>query len=127
MLVASAQAGSIPVPEVSSVVQHALVMVMGAGLGLTLGVPQWWVLRRHVRQAGWWVLANLVAWSLGMPVLLAAAFCIPVGASRSAVAVIALVGSVISGAVVGAVHGLELVRILLRLREGDGSVQSSRI
>ena len=42
-------------------------------------------------------------------------------------AVIALVGSVISGAVVGAVHGLELVRMLLRLREGDGRVQSSRI
>jgi hypothetical protein len=55
---------------VSSVVQLALVMVMGAGLGLTLGIPQWQVLKRHAWQAGWWVLANVVAWALGLPVLL---------------------------------------------------------
>jgi NhaP-type Na+/H+ or K+/H+ antiporter len=123
----SAQAGSIPVPEVSSIVQLALVMVMGAGLGLTLGVPQWWVLRRYARQAGWWVLANLVAWALGMPVLLLVALQIPEEASRVTVALIALAASVLTGAAVGAVHGVELVRILLRLQQEEGHVQSSRI
>lgn len=123
----SAQAGSIPLPEASGIAQYALMMLMGAGLGLTLGIPQWWVLRRHARQAGWWVLANLVAWALGMPVLFVAALLIPKEASRVTVALVALAASVLTGAVVGAVHGLELVRVLLRLREGEGHVQSPRI
>ncbi len=123
----SAQAGSIPLPEASGVAQYALVMLMGAGLGLTLGIPQWWVLRRHVRQAGWWVLANVVAWALGMSGLFVVALLIPKDASRATVALVALAASVLAGAVVGAVHGLELVRVLLRLREGEDHVQPSRI
>lgn len=123
----SGQAGSIPLPEASGMAQYALVMLMGAGLGLMLGTPQWWVLRRQAHQAGWWVLANLVAWALGMPVLFVVALLIPKEASRVTVALVALAASVLTGAVVGAVHGLELVRVLMRLREGEGHVQSSRI
>ncbi len=30
-----------------------------------VGVCQWLVLRRHVRRAGWWVLANIAGWVIG--------------------------------------------------------------
>jgi len=114
MALSAIQAGDLPVPEVSSITQLALVMAMGAGLGLTLGLPQWLVLRRYAGQAGWWVLANVVAWSLGLPAMLAVALCIPPNASRLAVALAMLLGSVVAGAAVGAVHGLELMSVLLR-------------
>jgi predicted Ser/Thr protein kinase len=33
-------------------------------LGLTTGVAQWLVLRRHMSSAGWWVLASVIGWAL---------------------------------------------------------------
>jgi hypothetical protein len=44
-------------PEVS-----ALVFFLAAGV--SLGILQWLVLRRHMLQAGWWVLANVVGWGI---------------------------------------------------------------
>jgi hypothetical protein len=44
-------------PEVS-----ALVFFLAAGA--SLGILQWLVLRRHMLQAGWWVLANVVGWGI---------------------------------------------------------------
>ena len=41
----------------------------GAMIGASLGIAQWLVLRRHVAQAGWWVLANILAWALGWTVI----------------------------------------------------------
>ncbi len=38
--------------------------------GPILGVAQWFVLKRYIRQAGWWVLASTVGWYLGIPVTL---------------------------------------------------------
>ncbi|WP_315789730.1 hypothetical protein [Fischerella sp. JS2] len=38
--------------------------------GPILGVAQWFVLRRYIRQAGWWVLVTTVGWYLGIPVTL---------------------------------------------------------
>lgn len=33
-------------------------------LGLGLGVAQWLLLRRHVKQAGWWIVASALGWLL---------------------------------------------------------------
>jgi hypothetical protein len=30
--------------------------------GASVGILQWFVLRQHTHQTGWWVLANVVAW-----------------------------------------------------------------
>ena len=35
-----------------------------ATFGLSLGLPQWWILRRQVRRAGLWILFSLVGWAL---------------------------------------------------------------
>jgi hypothetical protein len=40
----------------------ALVFFLAAGA--SLGILQWLVLRRHMLQAGWWVLANVVGWGI---------------------------------------------------------------
>ena len=42
-----------------------LSAVLGAVLGASLGIAQWLVLRRQVSRAGWWVLANTVAFAVG--------------------------------------------------------------
>ena len=41
----------------------------GAVIGSSLGVAQWLVLRRHVAQASWWMLASSVAWAVGWSVI----------------------------------------------------------
>jgi hypothetical protein len=41
------------------------VVVGGAALGASLGIAQWLVLRRHLPQAGWWILASSVGLGLG--------------------------------------------------------------
>jgi hypothetical protein len=38
--------------------------------GPILGIAQWFVLKRYIRQAGWWVLASTVGWYLGILVTL---------------------------------------------------------
>ena len=38
-----------------------------ASFGPVIGVVQWAVLRPHVYQAGWWMLASAGAWALSMP------------------------------------------------------------
>lgn len=40
----------------------------GAFFGIGLGLAQWWVLRQYVRAAGWWIVANGVAWMAGLGV-----------------------------------------------------------
>lgn len=33
-------------------------------IGATIAVPQWWLLRKRVRNASWWILANGIGWCL---------------------------------------------------------------
>jgi hypothetical protein len=35
-----------------------------AALGLSLGMPQWWILRRHLKHAGLWILFSVMGWLL---------------------------------------------------------------
>ena len=41
------------------------------GIGAVTGILQWIVLRRQVRQAGWWVLASTAGWAGGWAVVIA--------------------------------------------------------
>jgi hypothetical protein len=40
-------------------------VVFGAVLGASIGIAQWFALRRHVSRAGWWVLASTVGSAVG--------------------------------------------------------------
>jgi hypothetical protein len=70
--------------------------------GAVTGTFQWLVLRGQVSRAGWWVLASIVGWGLGMTA--AIAFSRGIGASD-------FVALGVIGAVLGAVTGgaLEIV------------------
>lgn len=100
-------------PEPPALVQHGLAAGLGLVTGPILGAAQFRVLRRHVRNASWWLLANAVAWALGMALIFAGMDLVPWG--RGAMAVAASVYGVcgVAGLAVGMVHG----RVLLRLLE----------
>jgi hypothetical protein len=96
--------------------EGAGVFVMAAGVGLVLGAvlatPQWRVLRRHVRGAGWWIPANAIAWAVAMPLIfLAAGMPLPQDALAPLLAVVAAIIAG-AGAVAGTIHGVVLVKLL---------------
>jgi hypothetical protein len=41
------------------------VAAVAATVGLTVGVCQWLILRRVIKNAQWWVLVSLVSWGVG--------------------------------------------------------------
>jgi hypothetical protein len=59
----------------------------GTVLGTLLGIAQWFVLRRSVRHANWWVIMSAVGWAIGLT---------------------GIFGGTLVGAVAGAVTGLTL-------------------
>jgi len=67
-------------------------IVAEALLGAAMGTLQWLVLRRQLRQAGWWIVVSSLGWT---------------------VALTGLTGELLVGAVVGAVTGIAL-ELLLR-------------
>ena len=86
----------------------ALAMILGA----ILAIPQWWVLRRHVGMAGWWLPANALAWAVAMPLIfVAAGLPLPDGGILPLLAIAAAIIAG-AGAVAGAIHGAVLVRLL---------------
>jgi len=98
--------------QMSDLMVYALAAAMGFVLGPILGVPQWLVLRRYLPKAGWWVLANALAWMCGMVVVFMGTNLIPPEGITLSVALMLLLFLVAAGAVVGAVHGLVLIWLL---------------
>jgi hypothetical protein len=112
-------------PDFSPVIYYGLASALGAVLGVVLAVPQWVVLRRHVTHAGWWLPANSVAWAIAMPVVFLGASSGP-GEGLSMLLVILIAGTVIvAGAVVGAVHGVAMLRLTTPARDGEQQSASS--
>jgi len=100
----------------------AVVLLLAAGMGLVLGVvlayPQWRLLRRVVEKAWWWIPANAIAWAFGMAIIFAAMDLAFNQASTVGSAAVIATALLLAGAVVGAVHGLALVRLTTEARIG---------
>lgn len=96
-------------PQIDDALIYVLAALMGAVLGAILGGAQWWVLRRHIAHAGWWVPANSLAWMAGMVIIFATMGSIPVDGAWPQIGVIAATGLGLAGAAVGAIHGSALV------------------
>jgi hypothetical protein len=107
---ASGQAGG--GPPFGLTLQLLLAAAMGLVLGPVLGIPQWRILRRFMRHAGWWVAANAVAWAAGMPVIFLVAGAMPANVSAAVIVGAVVAACAGAGAVVGAVHGIWLVGLL---------------
>ncbi len=94
----------------------AIEMGIGAAFGAVLAVPQWLILRRYVGRALWWIPANSLAWLVAMPMIfLAADASIPLEGIMFLLAVFAAIIAG-AGALVGAIHGLVLIRLLMPAR-----------
>jgi hypothetical protein len=68
------------------------VVLLGPALGGAVGIAQWFLLRKEVDWAGWWIIISILAWTTGLTL-------VP--------------GLLSSGALPGALTGLALV-ILFR-------------
>lgn len=88
-----------------------LFMALGPVLGALLGGCQWVVLRRHVRGAGWWVVANAAGWGIGLLV----GFGVPMSISEDTPAALAAVLALLTGAGTGLAPGLVTAEALVRL------------
>jgi hypothetical protein len=85
---------------------------LGPVVGALLGGAQWLALRHHVPHAGWWVLANALAWTAGMAVIFAATGIVQESTPVGVVAITWAVSGILAGVVVAAIHGLVLVWLL---------------
>lgn len=101
-----------PPPAISDTIIYLLALLMGLVLGPVLALPQWWVLRRHVARAWLWLPANAVAWSLGMLAIFVVIGLLPAATITVTTVLIILMGLLIAGAIVGAVHGVVLIWLL---------------
>jgi hypothetical protein len=113
-LAAAAPSGSsAPTSEPPALVQYGLALLLGAVTGPVLGLGQWLMLRRYVARAGRWILANALAWALGMVVIFLGMDQVPWqrGGLRVVLGVYLVCGA--AGLVVGAIHG-RILRDLLR-------------
>jgi hypothetical protein len=101
--------GSEPSAEPAEAVVLGLAFIMGFVLGPILGLAQWLVLRRFVRNAALWMPANALAWAFGMVIIfLGVDIALDSGSATSTVSYLA-VTIAFAGAIVGAVHGVALV------------------
>jgi hypothetical protein len=99
-----------------SALDPAVLVVGGAALGmlfvLSIGGAQWFVLRHHIPKSGWWVLANAVAWPIGVAMPFVTIGLVPDPAPVVALILSGILGGLLMGLVVGALTGLALVWLL---------------
>ncbi len=93
-----------------------VVLLMAAGLGLVGGLVlsffQWRELRRHLLSAWKWLPANMLAWMLGMP-LIFLGIDVMFRIQGAVLQLVFMAGVLLlTGAIVGAVHGVALVHLI---------------
>ena len=111
MSLGEATASSAPMAEPPQWVVLLLAAGMGAIGGVVLSFAQWLVMRSKVERAGWWIPANMLAWTFGMPIIF---WGIDLAFKMTAIwqSILLMAGTLfIAGAVVGGIHGLFLVRL----------------
>ena len=116
LTVADAPGGSVSEP--GPLVQYALAIIVGLVTGPVLGLAQWVVLRREVKDAVRWLWANAVAWGVGMPLIFVGMDYVPWEASAMARAAAIYAVCAAVGLVVGAIHGRVLVRLMREVSAG---------
>lgn len=93
-----------------------LVLLLAAGLGLVGGLVlsyfQWRKLRRHLPSAWLWLPANMLGWMLGMPLIFLGIDSM-FRLRGAGLQLVFIAGTLLlTGAIVGAVHGIALVRLV---------------
>jgi len=117
MSMGEASASTAPVAEPPQWIILLLAAGMGAVGGAVLSFAQWLVMRGKVKGAGVWIPANMLAWLFGMPIIF---WGIDLAFKMSALwqSILVMAGTLlVAGAVVGAIHGLFLIRMAAPMTE----------
>jgi hypothetical protein len=113
------QASATPVTEPPQWIVLLLAAGLGAVSGAVLSFAQWRVLRNRVVHAGWWIPANMLAWLVGMPLVFWAIDQAQHGQAPLQAGILLAGALLVTGAVVGAIHGMFLVRLAPSSWEGQ--------
>lgn len=112
MSMGEATSSTAPIAEPQQWIVLLLAAGMGAVGGAVLSFAQWLAMRGKVEGAGIWIPANMLAWLCGMPLIfwgIDLAFKLPALWQS----VLLMAGTLfVAGAVVGAIHGLFLIRLV---------------
>ena len=95
-------------PEPTLAVFIGGAMVLGIGMGAVLGAAQAWVIHRQVPHPWRWVTANVIAWSVAMPIIFIGANLTAADWPLPAVGASGMVTGLLAGAALGLVSGLLL-------------------
>jgi hypothetical protein len=102
---------SAPVAEPPQWIVLLLAAGMGAVGGAVLSFAQWLAMRGKVKRAGLWIPANMLAWFFGMPVIFwGIDLAFKLSELWQSILLMAAI-LLLAGAIVGAIHGLFLVRL----------------
>jgi hypothetical protein len=85
-------------------------VILGALFLCSIGSGQWLVLRRHVPRAALWVLANGIAWLLGVAVPVVGLSLLPDGVGPLVMLVVGVLCGLAMGLIVGAITGIALAQ-----------------
>lgn len=114
MSMGQATSSGAPVAEPAQWIVLLLAAGMGAVGGAVLSFAQWLAMRGKVQGAGIWISANMLAWLFGMPVIF---WGIDLAFKMTSVwqSILIMAGTLfVAGAIVGAIHGFFLVRLIDR-------------
>lgn len=88
------------------------VFLLGAWVGGVLGFAQWLVLKSHIRRAVLWIVANALAWALGLVVAFMMVGMMHSNHFSLETALAGTATGLTMGAVVGAITGVALIWLL---------------
>lgn len=111
MSMGEATVQSAPITEPPQWIVLLLAAGIGAVGGAVLSFAQWLVMRGKVKHAGVWIPANMLAWFFGMPVIF---WGIDLAFKMSTLwqsILLMAVTLLLAGAIVGAIHGMFLVKL----------------
>lgn len=112
-------------PQISEVLRLELASGLGLVTGPMLALFQWRRLRRHVPRAWVWLPANALAWAAGMPVVFYAVHIAAGSATSWQAAAILAVFLLLTGALVGIIHGGFLAWLIVE-KEGNDVTPADR-
>ncbi len=101
----------VPTEEPGAAVQVMLAVLLGGITGPILGVAQWVVLRGRIARSLSWLWANALAWAVGMPIIFAGMDRVPWEEDVWSIVPVVYGVCLLTGLVVGAIHGVVMMRL----------------
>jgi hypothetical protein len=117
VLIALFIALSIKVGTVKTIATLVGIFLLGTGVGTILGYAQWLVLESHIRNSFIWIIANAIAWAVGLLLAFMSVGFVRLDEFTAHNAIVWVTTGTSMGAVIGGITGIALIWLLTpRLR-----------